>query len=303
MNQRDVYLNNEFVPWEKANVHLMCHSFGRGSAIFEVISFYEINGRSAVFRLDQHIQRLFRTAELLNMEIPLTPESLQGNVLETIKRTGIREGFIKIIGFYPQVSFRILPPQKSLDIAVFIIDPVQDIDVADLSFEQGTTMCISKWRKLDPQTVPISAKASANYLNGMLAQAEAQERGFKMGMLLDTQGFIAEGGTESVFLVKNDRLMTPSRGTVLESITRKSLIQLSRANDIEVLEDRLHPDLFFTADECFMASTVGKVLPVVKIEDRTIENSPGPVSRRLNALMEEILTGKSEGFKEWLFYV
>lgn len=303
LEDRIVFLNGDFIAWNQATVHIMSHSFGRGSAIFEVLSLHETNAGPAIFRLDKHIERLFKTAELLNMELPISKEALYEAVMATVKRNGISKGFIKIIGFYPQIAFEIIPPQKRLDISVFVVDPAQNFGGLDFPTKRGTTICISRWRKLDPQSVPIEAKVAANYLNGMMARSEAKMRGFENGIMLDTQGFIAEGGTESIFLVKDDRLMTPSLGTVLDSITRKSLLQAAKVIGIEAIEERLPSDLLFEANEIFLSGTPFKVLPVKRIEDQVIEGTPGPFTRKLSTLLDEIIAGRDERFKDWFFPV
>jgi branched-chain amino acid aminotransferase len=301
LENRSVFVNGEFVAWNQAKVHIMCHSFGRGSAIFEVLSLHHTQAGPAAFRLDEHIQRLYRTAALLDMELPMDKKAFHESVLETVRRSKCKQGFIKIICFYPQISFEILPPQKKLDASVFVIDPAEDLGGLDFPFDKGTTACLSKWRKLDPETVPVEAKAAANYLNGMMARAEAKRRGFNNVIMVDTQGFIAEGGTESVFLVKDGVLMTPSLGTVLQSITRKSVLEVAPVIGIPTLEGRLKPDLLFEADEIFFSGTPTKALPVRQIEERVLQNVPGPVNKKLTAAMTEIVEGRDERFKHWMF--
>jgi branched-chain amino acid aminotransferase len=303
LNDRLVYINGEFVAWENATVHLMCHSFARGSAIFEVLSLHATAAGPAVFRLREHIERLCGSAALLEMELPLSKEAFHQAVIGTAKRNGLAKGIIKILCYYPQFALEILPPQKLLDVAVFGLDPLNDLEGPDFAtdiMEKGTTACISKWRKLDPQTVPVQAKAAANYLNGMVARTEAEQRGFKNAIMLDTQGFIAEGGTESVFLIKDGRLLTPALGTVLGSITRKSILEAARMIGIETGEERLDPQMLFEANEIFFASTPFKVFPVRQIEHQFFEETPGPLTRRLAELMANISGGKDARFNHWL---
>jgi len=303
LEDRMVYVNGEFVAWNQAKAHLMCHSFGRGSAIFEVLSLHDTRLGPAVFRLDEHMDRLFRSAELLDMELPGTRQSIHEAVLEAVRRNGVRQGFIKIICFYSQIAFEILPPQKKLDISIFVVDPQEDLGGLKFPFDRGVTACISKWRKLDPETVPVEAKAAANYLNGMMARGEAKKRGFDNAIMLDTQGFIAEGATESIFLVKDSCLLTPCLGTVLDSITRRSILQVARHLGIETFEGRLRPALLFEADEVFFANTPFKVIPVRRIEDRRMSAVPGPMQRRLWDVLQKIATGQEPDFAEWLYAV
>ena len=174
IEDRVVYLKGEFIPWENANVHIMSHSFGRGSAIFEVMSLHATAVGPAVFRLEAHIERLFKSADFLDMEVPLSKEDLYQAVAETVKRNGIKKGVIKLICYYPEFSFEILPTRNLLSVAIFALDPEQDLGKFGIPFETGTTAYVSSWRKLDPRTVPVEAKAAANYLNGMIARAEAK---------------------------------------------------------------------------------------------------------------------------------
>lgn len=300
---RLVWLNGNMVPWNEAKVHMMSHSFARGSTIFEVISFYATASGAAVFRLHDHIARLERSAELLDMELPGDHDALCRAVAETVRRNRLLKGAIKVVGYYPQFALDIQPPQKRLDIAIFALDPAQDMDDLGVSFEKGTTAGIARWRKLDPQTIPIEAKAAANYLNGMIARLDVQKRGLEDAILLDTQGFIAEGATESVFLVKQGRLLTPSLGTVLDSITRRSILQVGRHLGIETVEGRLRPELLFESDEIFFSNTPFKVIPVRRIEDHEMANVPGPMQRKLWAVLQRIAAGEESTFLDWLYLV
>ena len=298
---RMVWLNGDYIPWENATVHIMSHSFGRGSAIFEVISFHGTGRGPAVFRLQAHIERLFRSAELLEMALPFSKEALCDAVAGTIKRNQLSQGFVKLICFYPEISFEIIPPNRQLSVSVFALDPEQDLGVLGDPFKEGTTVYVSTWRKLDPRTVPIEAKAAANYLNGMVARLEAQKKGFKDVIMLDTQGFIAEGGTESAFLVKNSCLLTPATGTVLKSITRMSILESAKEAGIECIERQLKPELLDEAEEIFLSSTPFKVTPVKQINDRKLPDAPGPVTRKIAELLNSITAGNDDRFENWLY--
>ena len=303
LENRMVYANGKYVPWEKATVHIMSHSFGRGSAIFEVMSLHATADGPAIFRLEAHINRLFRSAELLDMELPLSKKDLYRAVAETVKRNRLQKGAIKLICYYPEFSFEILPSRKMLSVSIFALDPEQDIGKFGIPFETGTTAYVSSWRKLDPRTVPVEAKAAANYLNGMIARAEAKKNGFEHAVMLDTAGFIAEGGTESVFLVKDNRLMTPATGTVLRSITRMSILEAASKDGIECIEGQLKSELLFEADEMFVSSSPRKVLPVKQINGHKFADAPGPLTRKIAELMAGIVGGNDSRFKGWLYRV
>jgi len=302
--ERMVCVNGQFIAWEQAGIHMMSHSFSRGSAIFEVLSVHDTEDRGpCVFRLDDHVQRFFSSASALDMVPGLSRQAVREAVGRTVRKNSIRAGAVKIMGYNPEIAFDILPAGNTLDVAVFAIDPARDLGKRLVPASDGADMCISSWCKLDPRTVPIAAKAAANYLNGMLARQDAQKNGCDMAVMLDTQGFIAEGATESIFLVKGGRIMTPSLGTVLHSITRDSVITLARGLDIPVVESRLTPDLLETADEIFFTCTPMKVLPIKTCEKRPLSPVPGPVTRQLMDVMAEVTTGRHRRAASWLFPV
>ncbi len=301
LSEREVYFNGEFVPWDKATVHIMSHSFGRGSEIFEVIGFHETPAGPAVFRLDEYVARFCRSAELLEMEMPLSPEGLQAAVLQLVKRSGLKSGFLKMHGFYPDISFNVLPPQKRIQVAVCVLSAEEMFGARKDIARIGVSACISHWRRLDPQTIPIESKVAGNYINGMVARLESRARGFDYAVLLDTQGFIAEGGTEALFLVQGGRLMAPALGTVLKSITRKTVREVAGTMGIETFVGPLKPELLDQAEELFFSGTATKVIPVRQIADRVIPGIPGPITRRIAERMAEITSGRDGQFKHWLF--
>ncbi|MDI6726513.1 MAG: aminotransferase class IV [Smithellaceae bacterium] len=301
LEERVVYLDGTYVPWDEAKVHIMSHSFGRGSAIFEVIGFHETAAGPAVFRLDEYIARFRKSALLLEMEQPLSSGELQEAVLETIRRNQLKKGIIKLMGFYPELSFKILPPRKMFQVAIFVFDLVDDLGEPPPAGNGSVTAAVSRWRRLDPQTVPIEAKVAANYINGMVARTEARNLGFDYAILLDTEGYLAEGGTESLFLVHEGRLLTPALGNILQSITRKTLLEVARTMGIETCAGRLAPGVIDEAEEIFFSGTVAKLLPVRRVGDRELLDVPGPVTRMIAERMEEITSGRNGQSKEWLF--
>jgi branched-chain amino acid aminotransferase len=304
LSDRMVFVNNEFIAWDRACIHMMSHSFSRGTAIFEVLSVHDTPDRGpCVFRLDAHMKRLSGSADALGMVPKLSLEAVQEGVFETVRRNGIREGAVKIMGYIPDIAFDILPPKNILDIAVFAIDPALDLGKRPVPAATGVDLCVAARRKLDPDTVPVEAKAAANYLNGMLARQDARKKGCNMAVMLDTQGFLAEGATESIFLVKDGRILTPALGTILDSITRNSVIVLAKTLEIPVEQGRLSPDLLHTADEIFFSCTPMKVLPVKTCENRALSPVPGPVTRQLSDLMREVTSGRNPEFPHWLFPV
>jgi len=292
------WINGEMVHWDQATVHIMSHSFTRGSAVFEVISFHQTPNGVAVFRLDERLKRLHRTTELLNMELFHSAQEIEHGVMETIKANNLSNGFIKIIGYYGNPAFTLLPQQEKLDLSIFAVDEDLNMDS-----KQHVSACFCRWRKLDPNTVPIEAKVAGNYINGMLALQDAIRRGFDIGILLDTYGFVAEASTETVFWVEGDVIKTPPLGRILHSISRLSILQAATITGLKAMEEKIKPEKFVKADEIFFASATCRVLPVNRIGDRVLENTPGPVSREVALRMSDICAGKDKRYKDWLIPV
>ena len=297
-NRVKAWVNGKLVDWDDATVHIMSHSFTRGSAVFEVISFHQtLNGR-AVFRLDEHLKRLQASTELLNMKLSYSAQEIQQGVMETIKVNNLRNGFIKIIGYYGNPSFTILPQQEKLDLSIFAVDEGLSKD-----HKNHVSACFCRWRKLDPNTVPIEAKVAGNYINGMLALQEAINRGFDMGIMLDTEGFVAESSTEAIFWVEGDVIKTPPLGRILHSISRLSILQAATITGLKAVEERVRPEKIMEADEVFFASTSCRIQPVGRLGDQDFKNVPGLMSRELADMMSNICNGKDKRFNSWLFSV
>jgi branched-chain amino acid aminotransferase len=287
------------IPWKDATIHLMSHSLTRGSAIFEVLAVYSTPRGPAAFRLAEHCDRLRRSAELLGMELAQSKEEIMRAVVQTVKANRTGEGFVKIMGYFPEETFSISFSNPRLELSVFAI-PAEEYRKHKTS---SITVCLSPWRKLHPETVPVEAKVAANYLNGMMARQDAARRGFDLGILLDTHGFLGEGSTESVFIVKDGILLTSPLGLILSSISRRSILEAAPLAGIQAAERPIRREELLGADEIFTSSTSRRVMPVSRLEDRALGEVPGPVSRRLAALMEAICKGRDDRYRHWLLPV
>jgi len=303
LENRIVYLDGNFVAGSEATLPILSHSVGRGSAIFDVLAFAETQEGRAIFRLDEHVARFLRSAAALGMTLPLSEAELHAAIKETVRRNTLEEGAIKIIGFYPEPSFSLLPPPTPLHLAIFVLDPAGDFGEAPLAENESVTAFVSRWRRLDPRTVPIEAKVAANYLNGLVARTEAQKHGFAYAIMLDLEGNIAEGGTESIFLVRAGCLLTPNVGHILQGITRKSILAAAEAMGIATFAGALQEEILDEADEIFFSGTVHRVLPVSRVGDRILPDTPGPVTRMIAARMQAITSGRDPRFKDWLFAI
>jgi branched-chain amino acid aminotransferase len=296
-----VWMNGKMVPWRDATAPLLSHGFSRGSAIFEVFGTHSGPRGTVAFRMDEHLKRLMRSAELLGMQLGYSTQQIGEAVAQTVRDNKIGRGLVKILAYWGEEAVIQLILNSKLDVAVFAIPSGDELC---LDNAKPVSACISKWRKLHPETVPVEAKACANYLNGYLARRDAVLRGFDVGLLLGTDGFLAEGSIESVFLVKNGVLMTPPLGRILSSITRMSILEAAQRIGIPALEKAVRPEDAFSADEIFVCHTGIKILPVARFEDRTLA-APGPVTMKLMERMEGIFSFSEDQFRDWfsLMYV
>jgi len=299
LEKRKIWIDGRSIPFKNAQVSILSHSFARGSAIFEVMSAYHPEKGVAIFRLSEHLDRLMHSADALMMKIPLSRAQIKQAIFQTLKANKVDHGLVKVIAFYPGFGLEVIPTDPKVSVAVAAFQFERDFKLSKFGEDRFATAGISKWRKMDPATVPVYAKASGNYLNPMLAKLEIRSRGFKTPILLDTQGYVAEGATESIFIVKNNRIYTPSLDNILPSITRLSILEICHHLGIPVQEKKLKPQDLFTCDEAFFSSTTCKVWPISKIEKHQLP-APGPLSQRLKDYFDQILAGKIKKFQSWL---
>jgi len=290
-----VWMNGALVPLEKATVPLLSHGFSRGSAIFEVLGTHKGPDGVYAFRMDEHVSRLEQSAQALDMEIAYTSDEIARAVMETVQANDLERGIVKIFAYWGEEAVIKLVLDSKLDVAIFAIPDSEELGLDNID---PVSACLSKWRKIDPKTVPVSAKACANYLNGYLARKDAADRGFDVGLLIGTDDFLAEGSIESVFLVKDGILKTPSLGRILSGITRKSILRAAEFIDLPTSEEPIKARELFTADEIFTAGTGSMISPVDRFEDRNLQ-APGPVSKQLIDLIENIFNFTDDRFSDW----
>jgi branched-chain amino acid aminotransferase len=294
-NDSKVWLNGKMIPWQEATVPLLSHGFSRGSAIFDVFGIHEGPDGLFAFRMDEHLKRLMKSVELLEMELAYSTDEIIDAVTETVKANGIGRGLVKILAYWGEEAIIRLVLDSKLDMAIFAVPESEELVMDDTS---PISACLSKWRKIHPETVPVAAKSCSNYLNGYLVRKDANNRGFDVGLTVGTDGFLAEGSIESIFMVKDGVLKTPPLGRILSSITRKSILQAVPTIGIPTSEDSILPEELFTADEIFTSHSGVKVSPVTRFEDRNLQ-APGPITQQVMELMNNIVNMSDERFSDW----
>jgi branched-chain amino acid aminotransferase len=290
-----VWRNGELIPGEKATVPLLSHALSRGSAVFEVFGIHKGPRGTMAFRMDEHLKRLSTSLKFLEMELSCTIDELTHGVKEVVAANGAGRGLVKIVAYWGEEAVIDLVPRVPLDVAIFAIPNGEELS---LDRWRNISVCISRWRKLHPETAPVEAKACANYLNGYLARKDAQDRGFDVGLLAGTDGFLAEGSVEAVFLVQDGGLITPPSHRILRSVTRQSILEAAPVEGIPAREEAVLPTALFSADEIFTSHSAVKVSPVERVENRKLD-APGPVTRRLLKLMDDIINFRDDRFDAW----
>ena len=297
--QRLVWMNGQLVSGDRATVPILSHGFSRGSAIFESFGVHDSPQGPASYRMDEHLKRLRRSADLLGMEMAYDEAQIADAVAETVHANGIGRGLIKVMAYWGEEAIVQMVPDGPLDVAVFAIPNGGELHLDDAS---AISACLSKWRKLHPETVAVEAKATGNYLSGYLARKEARDRGFDIGILLSTDGFLAEGSTESVFLVRDGAVLTPPLGRILTGISRMSVLEMADAAGVPAREEVLRGEDLFTADEIFTAHSGVKVHPVGRFEDRDLP-APGPVTAKLLEVVENTLSFSDDRFRHFFQFL
>lgn len=296
LEHQKVWLNGQLIPWKSATVPLLSHGFSRGSAIFEVFGIHPGSDGVYAYRMDKHLDRLFHSAELLGMKLGPSREAIEAGVRQTVGENRISRGLVKLLAYWSEEAVIKLVLDSRLDVAIFTV-PADD----DLALDQVSPIdiCFSQWRKIRSDMIPGEAKACANYLNGYLARKDAMDRGYDLGVLLDSEGYVAEGSIESVFMVKDGSVITTPTGNILRSITRMSILEAGPKYGIPIVEQRFSPEALLEADEIFTSHTGVKVLPVKRIEDRELTPAPGPVTRQMMDMMQGICSMADPNFTHW----
>jgi len=291
-----VWLNGSMIPGSAATVPLLSHSFSRASAIFEIFRIHSGPQGPAAFRMKAHLKRLMNSAKLLEMRLCYSEEEIAKAVSAAAKQNHIDCGLVKIMAYWSEEKVIGLLPSTNSDLAIFTVPESADMR---LDSDEPVRACLSKWRKIDPSTVPVEAKACSNYLNAYLARREADQRGFDVGIMLGTDGYLAEGSTESVFIVKGNLIQVPPLGRVLASVSRMSVLEMAANMGLETAQKPLTLTDLQQADEIFLSHTGNKVEPVCRFEEKRLA-APGPVTQQLRQQMQAILSFQDDAYRGWM---
>jgi len=295
-----IWMNGELIPWEDAKVHVLTHGLHYGTGVFEGVRCYDTQLGPAVFRHQDHIERLFRSAQLYYMPVPFERETLRQATLELVARNGLRACYIRPIVYrgYGQMGLNPLEAPVEVSIAAWEWGAY----LGETGKRDGIRAKVSSWRRISPDSLIPAAKASGQYLNSVLAKIESQKSGYEEAILLDEHGNVCEGTGENIYIVRDREILTPpTNASILDGISRRSVIRIARDLGYRVTERNLARAELYLADEVFLTGTAAELTPVREIDDHPVgPGEPGPVTRNVQQVFDDALHGRNERYHAWL---
>jgi len=300
---KKIWMDGKFVNWNDANVHILTHSLHYGLAAFEGIRCYKCaDGRSAIFRLPEHTERLFNSAKIGLMEIPFSVDTINKATADTMKMNGLKEGYIRPLVYLGYGSMGLFPKNNPVRVAIAAWE--WGAYLGEEGLKNGIKVKVSSFARNHVNSGMSKAKLAGNYINSILAKKEVVASGFDEALLLDTEGYVSEASGENIFMVKEGVLKTTPLTSILNGITRDSVIRIAKDRGIEVREERFTRDELYTADEAFFTGTAAEITPIREIDLRTIgKGKPGPVTKEIQTVFFDVVKGKDKNYESWLWYI
>jgi branched-chain amino acid aminotransferase len=298
-----IWMDGELVDWADAEIHVLSHALHYGSGVFEGIRAYQTDRGPAIWHLDEHLKRLYRSAKLYHLEIPYSIEAISDGVKDVIRANGLDACYIRplVMRGYGEMGVNPLNAPVNVIIAVWPWGTYLGED----ALEQGVRVKISSWRRNGQNSLPAAAKATGQYINSVLAKVESLKAGYDEAIMLNDHGFITDGSGENVFVVRHGVLTTPPiHAGCLDGITRESVIAIARDLGYEVREENLVRTDLYNADEAFFTGTAAELTPIREVDDRVVgEGHRGPVAKELQGAFFAATKGENEAYRSWLTYV
>ena len=298
-----IWMNGKLVPFKDAKVHVLTHALHYSTAIFEGLRCYNTPNGSAIFRLPEHVDRLFKSAKMYSMKIPYSKKQISDGIIKTVKESKLKECYIRPLAYYGYGEMGLTPTKNKVDVSISCWE--WKMGESKAGKFSGAKCKISSWIRIDSRAQPVKAKAAANYSNAALARVEALENGYDEAIMLNSNGKVAEGSAENIFILKDGQIITPPLTSgILEGITRDSVIQIIEENGGYVVEADIDREDLYTADEVFMVGTAAEVKSVAQIDRVKIsDGKPGKITKALQKSFTDVSMGKDERFLPWLTYI
>ena len=304
MSDRDgfIWQDGKLVPWREATTHVLTHSLHYGMGVFEGVRAYKTEQGTAIFRLKEHTERLFRSAHIFQMQMPYSAEELNEAQKEVIRVNNLESGYLRPLAFYGSEKMGVSPKGAKVHVAIGAWP--WGAYLGEDGLKKGIRVKISSYTRHHVNVSMVRAKASGHYVNSILANNEAIADGYDEALLLDTEGYVSEGAGENLFIVKNGKVYTPELSSCLEGITRDSVVTLARELGISVEEKRITRDEVYCCDEAFFTGTAAEVTPIRELDNRKVGiGSRGPVTERIQSAYFDAVNGRNAQHEDWLSFI
>jgi branched-chain amino acid aminotransferase len=297
-----IWMDGKFVDWNNAKIHILTHGLHYATAVFEGIRCYSTKKGPAIFQLEEHIKRLINSCKMYHMTLEYSEKELKESIIETIKINNVQDCYIRPICYYGYGKMGVNPLPNKVSTSIALWDWEDHIKTQG---DKGMRVIVSSWVRIDSRSLPIHAKASANYANSALARIEALKSGVDEAIMLNMRGMVVEGTAENIFIVKDEMLVTPPLTSgALDGITRSSILTIAQHLGINFQICDISRDELYYADEVFLTGTAAEIKSIGEIDKITIANGrTGKIAKKLQNLYNQIVHGNNEKFEKWLTYI
>ncbi len=294
-----IWMDGKFVNWDKATVHILTHTLHYGLGIFEGIRCYETSEGPAIFRLNEHVDRLFDSAHIFLIDIPYSKEEIKDAVIKTVRVNKIKECYIRPLAYIGYGAMGLYPKENPVNVSIAVWS--WGSYLGDKGLKNGIKVKTSSFVRNHVNANMARGKVCGYYVNSQLAKKEAISCGCDEALLLDTEGYVSEGSGENIFIIRNGMLKTTPLTSILEGITRNSIIKVANDEGIKVVEERFTRDEVYIAEEAFFTGTAAEVTPIREVDGRTIgKGTPGKITKKLQSIFFDIVRGKNKKYGSWL---
>lgn len=297
-----IWMDGGFVPWDEANVHVLTHTLHYGLGVFEGIRCYDTEKGPAVFRLPEHVERLLKSCHIFQMELPYSHGEICEAVAATVRENGLKECYIRPIVYLGYGAMGLFPKGNPVSLAIAAYP--WGAYLGEEGLKNGIRVKTSSFVRAHVNSNMTMAKVSGYYVNSQLAKREAISCGCDEALLLDTEGYVSEGSGENIFIFRNGELKTTPLTSILEGVTRASILSIAEKEGLTVREERFTRDEVYIAEEAFFTGTAAEITPIRELDGRGIGGGkPGPVTKKLQSIFFDAVTGKSKAHRSWLTYI
>ncbi|WP_367451407.1 branched-chain amino acid transaminase [Snodgrassella alvi] len=297
-----IWFNGNLVEWRNAQTHVLTHTLHYGMGVFEGVRAYETQNGTAIFRLQDHTKRLFNSAKITGMHLPFTMEEINQAHIEVVKANKLASCYFRPMAFYGSNKLGVAPDQN--DVQVIVAAWPWGAYLGEEGMQKGIRVQISSFTRHHPNITMIKAKANGNYMNSIMANTEATRNGYDEAIMLDSNGFVAEGSGENIFIVNDGKLYTPALDAALDGITRRTVMAIAADMNLTITEKHITRDEVYCADEVFFTGTAAEVTPIREVDGRVIGcGSRGTLTTEIQQRYFDIVHGKNTKYESWLTYI